>query len=159
MAARTKTTKGTPAYRCTECGWTTAKWVGRCGECQTWGSVEEAAGGTVARTRTASSVQKPAQVIGEVDSTVAAYMSTGNPEFDRVLGGGLVPGAVILMAGAPGGGGADHGMLAVQAHRREAGLVAAIVVDGHAPDHPVDGIAVAPGTRPAAWAPPPQGGY
>ena len=104
MAARTKTTKGTPAYRCTECGWTTAKWVGRCGECQTWGSVEEAAGGTVARTRTASSVQKPAQVIGEVDSTVAAYMSTGNPEFDRVLGGGLVPGAVILMAGEPGVG-------------------------------------------------------
>jgi len=104
MAARTKTTKGTPAYRCTECGWTTAKWVGRCGECQTGGSVEEAAGGTVARTRTASSVQKPAQVIGEVDSTVAAYMSTGNPEFDRVLGGGLVPGAVILMAGEPGVG-------------------------------------------------------
>ncbi len=104
MTARTKNTKTAPAYRCTECGWTTAKWVGRCGECQTWGTVEEAAGGTRARTRAASSVQKPAQVIGEVDSTVAAYMSTGNPEFDRVLGGGLVPGAVILMAGEPGVG-------------------------------------------------------
>ena len=99
MSARTKTTKTAPAYRCTECGWTTAKWVGRCGECQTWGTVEEAAGGTRARTRAASSVQKPAQPIAEVDSRVAAYMSTGNPEFDRVLGGGLVPGAVILMAG------------------------------------------------------------
>ena len=41
--------------------------------------------------------------------------------------------------------GTDHGMLAVQAHGREAGLVAAIVVDGHAPDHPVDGIAVTAG--------------
>ena len=104
MSARTKTTKTAPAYRCTECGWTTAKWVGRCGECQTWGTVEEAAGGTRARTRAASSVQKPAQPIAEVDSRVAAYMSTGNPEFDRVLGGGLVPGAVILMAGEPGVG-------------------------------------------------------
>ncbi len=60
--------------------------------------------GTRARTRAASSVQKPAQPIAEVDSRVAAYMSTGNPEFDRVLGGGLVPGAVILMAGEPGVG-------------------------------------------------------
>ena len=98
MTARTKNTKTAPAYRCTECGWTTAKWVGRCGECQTWGTVEEAAGGTRARTRAASSVQKPAQPIAEVDSRVAAYMSTGNPEFDRV------PGAVILMAGDPGVG-------------------------------------------------------
>ena len=104
MTARTKNTKTAPAYRCTECGWTTAKWVGRCGECQTWGTVEEASGGTRARTRAASSVQKPAQPIAEVDSRVAAYMSTGNPEFDRVLGGGLVPGAVILMAGEPGVG-------------------------------------------------------
>ena len=67
MTARTKNTKTAPAYRCTECGWTTAKWVGRCGECQTWGTVEEAAGGTRARTRAASSVQKPAQPIAEVD--------------------------------------------------------------------------------------------
>ena len=73
MTARTKNTKTAPAYRCTECGWTTAKWVGRCGECQTWGTVEEAAGGTRARTRAASSVQKPAQPIAEVDSRVAAY--------------------------------------------------------------------------------------
>ena len=66
MTARTKNTKTAPAYRCTECGWTTAKWVGRCGECQTWGTVEEAAGGTRARTRAASSVQKPAQPRGRL---------------------------------------------------------------------------------------------
>lgn len=104
MTPRAKITKSTPAYRCTECGWTTAKWVGRCGQCQTWGSVEEAAGGTRSHTRAAASIQKPAQTIGEIDATLAAYMSTGNPEFDRVLGGGLVPGAVILMAGEPGVG-------------------------------------------------------
>ena len=104
MATRARS-KNSPAYRCTECGWTTTKWVGRCGECGTWGSVEESAAAiTTARTKIASSVQKPALPIADVDSTIAAYMSTGNPEFDRVLGGGLVPGAVILMAGEPGVG-------------------------------------------------------
>lgn len=37
----TKTRKQSTVYRCTECGWTTAKWVGRCGECQAWGTVQE----------------------------------------------------------------------------------------------------------------------
>ena len=105
MATRKTTrSRSANAYRCTECGWTTAKWVGRCGECQSWGTVEEAVGPVTAKTTVASSVQTPAQPIGRVDSTVAQYMSTCNPEFDRVLGGGLVPGAVILMAGEPGVG-------------------------------------------------------
>ncbi len=42
MAKATSTRAPRPAYRCAECGWTTAKWVGRCGECQAWGTVEEA---------------------------------------------------------------------------------------------------------------------
>ncbi|MBX6769544.1 MAG: DNA repair protein RadA, partial [Actinomadura rubrobrunea] len=45
--AKAKTAKA--AYRCSECGWQTSKWVGRCGECQTWGSVGEA--GTAAPPR------------------------------------------------------------------------------------------------------------
>lgn len=102
--ATTKRSRPTNAYKCTECGWTTAKWVGRCGECQSWGTIEEAGGAVTAKTTVASKVQTPAKPIAEVDSTVARYLSTGNPEFDRVLGGGLVPGAVILMAGEPGVG-------------------------------------------------------
>ena len=102
--ATTKRSRSTNAYKCTECGWTTAKWVGRCGECQSWGTIEEADGAVTAKTTVASKVQTPAKPIAEVDSTVARYLSTGNPEFDRVLGGGLVPGAVILMAGEPGVG-------------------------------------------------------
>lgn len=102
--ATTKRSRSTNAYKCTECGWTTAKWVGRCGECQSWGTIEEAGGAVTAKTTVASKVQTPAKPIAEVDSTVARYLSTGNPEFDRVLGGGLVPGAVILMAGEPGVG-------------------------------------------------------
>lgn len=102
--AAKKRSRTTNSYKCTECGWTTAKWVGRCGECQSWGTVEEAGGSTVGKTTAATNVKKPARRISDVDSTVAQYMSTGNPEFDRVLGGGLVPGAVILMAGEPGVG-------------------------------------------------------
>ncbi|MBB5598740.1 DNA repair protein RadA [Neomicrococcus lactis] len=101
--ARSSKSKSTPAYRCTECGWTTVKWVGRCGECQAWGSVTEA-NQVVAKTTAATSVAQPAPPITEVDATDASHRSSGVGEFDRVLGGGLVPGAVILLAGEPGVG-------------------------------------------------------
>ncbi len=95
----TKTSR-TPTLRCTECGWTTIKWVGRCGECQAWGTVAEVG---QAPARTASVVpERPAVPIASVDLTLARAASTGVGEFDRVLGGGLVPGAVVLMAGEPG---------------------------------------------------------
>lgn len=101
-------TKGTKAntgqnFRCTECGWTAVKWVGRCGECQAWGTLEEI-GSVVVRTTAATSVVRPAQLISEVDASKAAHNLTGVPELDRVLGGGMVPGAVILLAGEPGVG-------------------------------------------------------
>lgn len=104
MSPARKTSKNTNAYRCRECGWTTAKWVGRCGECQQWGTVEEAGGAVVARTQAARSVEAPARPIAEVDASLAQFATTGIGEFDRVLGGGLVPGAVVLMAGEPGVG-------------------------------------------------------
>ncbi|WP_047688707.1 DNA repair protein RadA [Kocuria sp. ZOR0020] len=99
MSAKSKT----PGYRCTECGWATAKWVGRCGECQSWGTVEEV-GTAKVRTTPARVVDKPAQPIADVDASQAAFVTTGVSELDRVLGGGLVPGAVILLAGEPGVG-------------------------------------------------------
>lgn len=92
------------AYRCRECGWTTAKWVGRCGECQAWGTVEEAGGAAVARTQASRRVENPARLIEQIDASAASFVPTELAEFDRVLGGGLVPGAVILMAGEPGVG-------------------------------------------------------
>ena len=95
----TKTTKAT--YRCSECGWTTPKWVGRCGECQAWGSVSEI-GAVSIRTAAATHVERPAVPIGQVDARRAEARSTGVGEFDRVLGGGLVAGAVVLVAGEPG---------------------------------------------------------
>ncbi|WJL97068.1 DNA repair protein RadA [Microbacterium sp. ET2] len=104
MPRRTATTA---PYRCTECGWTTARWVGRCGECQQWGTVVEAAeqtGITTQITPVAPGAQRAARPITAVDTRDAPRRTTGVGEFDRVLGGGLVPGAAILLSGEPGVG-------------------------------------------------------
>jgi DNA repair protein RadA/Sms len=106
-----KSSAGTAGYRCTECGWQAPKWAGRCGECQAWGTVEEAGTPRLARAgiravtyRTAAPVSTPAVPIGQVDATDARACPSGLDELDRVLGGGLVPGAVLLLAGEPGVG-------------------------------------------------------
>ncbi len=102
MTSPTRSTKN-PQFRCTECGWTSVKWAGRCGECQTWGTVSELgappAGQTAVRAVTA-----PARPIAEIEATPAASWPTGVEELDRVLGGGLVGGSVVLLAGEPGVG-------------------------------------------------------
>jgi DNA repair protein RadA/Sms len=92
-----------PAFRCAECGWTVGKWVGRCGECQAWGTVLDASSPTV-RTTAAGPVSAPARPIADVDVEAARSRPTGVGELDRVLGGGLVPGSVVLLAGEPGVG-------------------------------------------------------
>jgi DNA repair protein RadA/Sms len=104
-----KSLTGTPAaaaYRCTNCDWQTAKWAGRCGECQAWGTVEAVPAVAQAGLRSfaAGPVSTPAVPIGQVDATTAMARPTGLGELDRVLGGGLVPGAVLLLAGEPGVG-------------------------------------------------------
>ncbi|WP_116112504.1 DNA repair protein RadA [Austwickia chelonae] len=93
--------KNSPGYRCSECGWSGVKWVGRCSQCQSWGTVEEI-GQVTARTAPATKLDRPARPIGQVDATPAQARSTGVPELDRVLGKGLVAGAVVLVAGEPG---------------------------------------------------------
>ena len=92
-----------PTHRCTECGWTTGRWVGRCGECQTWGSVAEAGAPQLAQV-TSSVPTRKAVPIGQVSADLAIRTLTGVTELDRVLGDGLVPGAVVLLAGEPGVG-------------------------------------------------------
>ena len=92
-----------PGFVCTECGWTTVKWQGRCGECQTWGSVGEAGAPKLATVRSQAPTAK-AVPIAEVDPDLATRTLTGVGELDRVLGDGIVPGAVVLLAGEPGVG-------------------------------------------------------
>lgn len=94
-----------PGYACTECGWTATKWAGRCGECQAWGTVvEDLPAGAGPRTVATSPVRNPARPIADIDVDSARARPTGVGELDRVLGGGLVPGAVVLVAGEPGVG-------------------------------------------------------
>lgn len=97
--------KTRPAYKCSECGNTAAKWFGRCPECQAWGTLDEV-GATSAALRkvTAGAVSAPARPIAQVDVAAARARPTGVGELDRVLGGGLVPGSVVLLAGEPGVG-------------------------------------------------------
>ena len=82
--------------------WEAAKWVGRCGECQAWGSVAEA-DAPVGRTA-AGPVSSPAMPIGQVSVEDSSSRTSGVPELDRVLGGGIVRGAAVLLAGEPGVG-------------------------------------------------------
>lgn len=93
-------------FACTECGYETAKWVGRCPECQQWGTVVErgaTAGGPQFRAQALAPTTK-ARPITETPPQDAAHRPTGIGEFDRVLGGGIVPGAAILLSGEPGVG-------------------------------------------------------
>jgi len=97
--------KGT-TYRCSGCGYEAAKWLGRCPECQEWGSFEERGAPVKPAIQrvAAGAPSAPARPIGEVDVEAARARHTGVSELDRVLGGGLVPGAVVLLAGEPGVG-------------------------------------------------------
>ncbi len=79
------------------------KWVGRCGECQDWGTVDEV-GAAAAVSLSAGRVTSPAVPISQVVAEAAYSLPSGVAELDRVLGGGIVPGAVLLLAGEPGVG-------------------------------------------------------
>jgi len=122
--------KDRPAYRCDDCGHSAARWVGRCPECQAWGSVAEIGPPRSGlRQVSAGPVSAPARPIGEIDVEAARSRPTGVAELDRVLGGGLVPGAVVLLAGEPGVG--KSTLLLEVARRYAAGAGApALVVTG-----------------------------
>jgi len=93
------------SYACTECGVTSIRWVGRCPECQAWGTMtEEGARAATLSLPAPVTPRNAAQPISRQDASVARALPTGIGELDRVLGGGLVPGAVLLLAGEPGVG-------------------------------------------------------
>ncbi len=93
----------TASFRCAQCGWESLRWVGRCAECQAWGTVDSVDAPPAAALR-AASVARPARPITEVDADDAQRHRTGLAEFDRVLGDGLVAGSVVLVTGEPGVG-------------------------------------------------------
>ncbi|MDI9903384.1 DNA repair protein RadA [Rhodococcus sp. IEGM 1409] len=101
-------------YRCSECQSVVPKWVGRCPDCDSWGSMTEVAVVAPVASRAGASLAKagssavlpttPATPLTQIDSTSTQAKPTGIGELDRVLGGGVVPGSVVLLAGEPGVG-------------------------------------------------------
>src|SRR6266567_8855273 len=99
-------------FVCQECGGQSQKWLGRCPECEAWNSlVEERAvpvtAGAGAAAAAAGARYSLASTAGprlyeEIDTVVSTRLSTGIDEFDRVLGGGVVPGSLVLIGGEPG---------------------------------------------------------
>jgi len=98
-------------YSCQQCGAQTSKWTGRCMECGAWDSMVEeravpatAGAGAAAASgaRYALAAAAGPQLYEDIDTVVAARLSTGIGEFDRVLGGGVVPGSLVLIGGEPG---------------------------------------------------------
>jgi len=90
-------------FACQECGATSPKWMGRCSDCGAWGSVVEELRGAAGTDKTIRKQTEPVP-ISRIPSDSTQRTSTGFAELDRVLGGGIVPGSVILLGGDPGVG-------------------------------------------------------
>ena len=92
-------------HTCTECGYSSPKWLGRCPECGSWGTLQEEAPVAAGPVKTAAlTPSAPAHPITKIEATATATVKSGIGELDRVLGSGVVPGSVVLMAGEPGVG-------------------------------------------------------
>ena len=97
-------------FVCQECGSQSPKWLGRCGDCGAWNSfVEEraqsndaASGGAAGHRYALSGAAGAARLYSAIDLEQHARVTTGIDEFDRVLGGGVVPGSLVLLGGEPG---------------------------------------------------------
>src|SRR5919112_1332545 len=92
-------------FACQECGAQSPKWLGRCPECGAWNTLveERALPATVAAEKRYSlAAAAGPQLYADIDTVIAERLSTGIGEFDRVLGGGIVPGSLILIGGEPG---------------------------------------------------------
>lgn len=100
------------AFVCIECGAESSKWQGQCSACKEWNSVQEIRLGAEAKTSVslgnrsgfAGALTQKVQDLGQVSLEELPRFSSTFQEFDRVLGGGLVPGSAILLGGHPGAG-------------------------------------------------------
>ncbi len=126
------TPKAKTRYVCSECGGTAPKWAGQCGDCGAWNSLTEelavgsgpgARRGGYAGTASAGDVAD----LGSVATELEVRMDTGMSELNRVLGGGLVSGSVVLVGGDPGIG---KSTLLLQVHASLQGKAAVIYVSG-----------------------------
>lgn len=93
-------------YRCQECGQASPKWIGQCPACAQWNTfveeAEEASSRTASRSRALTEFTSEPVRLSDSAHAEPRYMSTGLEEFDRALGGGIIEGQVLLLAGPPG---------------------------------------------------------
>lgn len=98
--------KNKSIYICSECGYESVKWYGKCPQCGEWNTMDEhmpvATGTKAGSTAKARSSIQPVQRLGEISSDIEKRVLTGIHEFDRVLGGGIVEGSLVLLSGDPG---------------------------------------------------------
>jgi DNA repair protein RadA/Sms len=132
-----------PVYVCQECGSQSPKWQGRCPDCGAWNSfVEEraepiAAGGAGGPHRYAmpGGASQGAKKYADIETTHAERLSTGIGEFDRVLGGGIVPGSLVLLGGEPGIGKSTLLLQAAASFARDIGPV--LYASGEESEHQI----------------------
>lgn len=98
----TAVAKAKTVYSCTECGATAPKWQGQCPGCNAWNSLVETAAETGSHRFQSLAKSAPVQKLADIEAADVPRFSTGVVEFDRVLGGGLVAGGVVLIGGDPG---------------------------------------------------------
>jgi DNA repair protein RadA/Sms len=108
--------KAAVQFSCTECGYSAGRWFGKCPGCNAFGTLVEEVVGQVSG---ASVPPKPLLRLVDVQVEEAARITTGVPELDRVLGGGLVPASLVLLGGEPGVGKSTLLLSALAAISRE----------------------------------------
>ncbi|MBR4965430.1 MAG: DNA repair protein RadA, partial [Lachnospiraceae bacterium] len=90
-------------FYCTECGYETAKWMGQCPSCRAWNTISEEKVTVSAKTgKRAAREEVVLKTVSDISLTQEEKSSTGLAELDRVLGGGIVPGSLVLVGGDPG---------------------------------------------------------
>ena len=100
--------KSKTIFACQECGAQASKWMGRCADCGAWNSlveerpVPEAVAAGAVEKRYSLAVAAGPQLYADISTVNARRLTTGIDEFDRVLGGGVVPGSLVLIGGEPG---------------------------------------------------------
>jgi DNA repair protein RadA/Sms len=129
-------------FVCQECGAQAPKWMGRCNECGAWNSlVEERVADAAPATTGGSSryaqfsTTSSAKLYAEVETAQGVRLSTGIDEFDRVLGGGVVPGSLVLLGGEPGIGKSTLLLQAAAHFAREIGPV--LYASGEESEHQI----------------------
>jgi DNA repair protein RadA/Sms len=101
-------------FSCSECGYSTGKWLGRCPSCGSWSTLLEERAASPSPSSGAGSA-RPLLRLVDVEATDADRIPTGVPELDRVLGGGLVPASLVLVSGDPGIGKSTLLLMALRA--------------------------------------------